>query len=111
MIVRTMDDMRAAFDRMAKHNRLSLTALNDMAAVGAGVLTRFRRKEAPSKHSTRGDTKGTLTPTDLKLSTMLAIIEAAGFEIEIRPRVQDTRRRRVLDAARNTEDTGDSKEE
>lgn len=106
MIVRTMDDMRAALDRMARHNRVSLTTLNGMANVGQGILTRFRRKEAPTKG--KGDKR---TPTDLKISTLMAVIEAAGFEIEIRPRVQAARRQRVLDVARDTENTGDDKGE
>lgn len=106
VVVRNMDDMREAFDRIAKHNRVSLTALNQLANVGQGVLTRFRRKEAPSKVGGGGT-----IPTDLKLSTTLTIIEAAGWEIVLRPVAKGTRRQQVLDAARNTGDTGDSKEE
>lgn len=103
MIVRTMDDMREAFERMARHNRLSLSGLNDMAEVGKGVLTRFRRKEAPTKG--KGAT-GEVSPTDLRLSTVLRIIEAAGFEVELRPRTQVARRQRVLNQARGNGETG-----
>lgn len=98
MIVKTMDDVRDAFDRMAKHNRVSLTALNDLAGAGSGILTRLRRKDVPA----RGGKTGQLSEADIKMSTALRVIQAAGWELVLQPAVRGNRRQQVLDAVRNT---------
>lgn len=98
MIVKNMDDLRDALDRMAKYNRVSLSALNDLARVGAGILTRMRRNDVKTR-STRDD-EVRLIKADMKLSTLLTVVDAAGWEMVLQPKDRPNRRTRVLDAAR-----------
>lgn len=98
MIVKSMDDLRVALDRMARHNRLSLSALNDLAEVGQGILTRLRRKDVKSRSHPGAPQH--IVQADIKFSTLLKVIDTAGWELEFRPKAQPNRRSRVLDAVR-----------
>lgn len=103
MQVRNMDDIREALERMARHNRVSITGLNEMASVaaqvGQGILTRLMRKEVPSRPR-HGETASTVAP-DIKLSTFLRVINSAGWVMELRPVETENRRTRLRAAARN----------
>lgn len=98
MIVRSMDDLRVALDRMAKQNRVSLTALNDLAQIGQGILTRVRRKVVKTQSHPGSPVRD--IEADIKFTTLLKVVESAGWELEFRPKSQPNRRTRVLEAAR-----------
>lgn len=98
MIVKTMDDLRDALDRMCKYNRVSLTGLNDLANIGQGILARLRRTEVKSR-SYPGAPQRDIR-ADIKFSTLLKVVDAAGWEMVFQPKDQPNRRTRVLEAAR-----------
>lgn len=98
VIVKTMDDLRDALDRMCKHNRVSLTALNDLANIGQGILTRLRRKDVKSRSTP--DALPHPIQADIKFSTLLKVVDAAGWDLVLQPKAQPSRRSRVLDAVR-----------
>lgn len=98
MIVKSMDDLRDVLERMANHNRVSLSALNDLAQIGQGILTRLRRKDVQSRSYPESPTR--VIQADIKFSTLIRVVEAAGWEMVFRPKPQQNRRVRVLDAVR-----------
>lgn len=106
MIVRSMDDLRTALDRMAKHNRLSLTALNEVAQIGQGILTRLRRKDVKTRSGPGSPIRD--IQADIKFSTLIRVVESAGWEMEFRPKEQGNRRTRVREAARAQGGVGDT---
>ena len=98
MIVKSLDDMRKALELMAARNKVSMTTLNDLAKVGQGCLSRFMRGEIRvRKGRTLTDEK---TVTDLRLATIIKVVEAADFELIIQPKSTGTRREQVRAAAR-----------
>ena len=104
MIVKTMDDLRAALERMATHNQVSMTGLNELAKIGQGILARLRRGQARTR--SYPDSPVRLIEADIKFTTLLRVIEAAGWEMELRPKSQPNRRTRVLNAVRDENQKG-----
>lgn len=98
MRVRSMKDIREALDKMASYNRVSLTGLNEIAPVGQGILTRLRRDIVPSRPR-KGETETVVEP-DIKLSSWIKVVEAAGWEMVLQPRTTESRRARVRQAVR-----------
>lgn len=98
MIVKSMDDLRTALERMAKYNSLSLTALNELAQIGQGILSRLRRKDVKTRSGPGSPVRE--IQADIKFSTLIRVVESAGWEMEFRPKVQANRRARVREAAR-----------
>lgn len=105
MKITSLDDMRTALVRMAAVNKVSMTTLNDLAKVGSGCLTRFMRVEIRVR-TKEGVLTDERTPTDLRLATIIKVVEAAGYELVIQPKEGSgrTRRQQVLDAARQQGD-------
>lgn len=101
MLITSLEDMRNAITQMAKTNRLSVTALNDLADVAKGSLNRFMRTNVRARRGPKQELTAELVPTDLRIATMLKIVEAAGYEVVIQPKNTKTRRQQVLEAARD----------
>ncbi len=98
MIVGSSDEMRAAIEEMASRNKVSVTVLNNLSGVGQGVLTRYMRKFVPRRIG--GKLVEETTEADIKVGVLLRVIEAAGYELEIRPRETRSRRDRLRSGRR-----------
>lgn len=101
MLITSLEDMRNAITQMAKTNRLSITALNDISNVAKGSLNRFMRTNVRARRGPNQELTAEMVPTDLRVATMLKIVEAAGYEVVIQPKNTKTRRQQVLEAARD----------
>lgn len=93
MRIRNMSDVREVLDKMASHNRVSVTGLNEIAPVGQGILTRLRRPIVPSRPR-QGETTTKVEP-DIKLSSWIKVVEAAGWEMVLQPATKESRRARA----------------
>lgn len=94
MNLNSMADVRESLDRMAAYNKVSITGLNIMAGVAKGILARLRRAEVPSRNRP-GDPTVIIEP-DIKLSTYITVVKAAGWQLTLEPVPLPNRRTRKL---------------
>lgn len=84
----TLEDVPLLLNTMAGANGMTVTALNNKAKIGGGSLI--------------GIAKGTTPHADLRLSGLVAMAEAATFELVIRPQFAGRREARAaLSASRH----------
>lgn len=88
--VHDLEDARQAIRKIAASQNASVSALSDASDLSRGVVNRF----VSNTRKTEGGV------TDIRLSSLLRLINFAGWEIVIRPRDNRPRRTRIREAAR-----------
>lgn len=96
--VASPQDLREAIQKMADANKVSVTTLNGMAGAGLGILRRYLRGR--DRRKLGGVLVEETAETDIKVSVILKTIDAAGFEMVLRPKATAPRRERVRQAQR-----------
>lgn len=97
MIVRNNADGRRAMIKAAESAGISLTQMGKLSGVGLGSVVRFAHNAARSE---AGGTVGKMIDANCHLLTFIRALDAAGYEVVVRPKVTGSRRERRLKALR-----------
>lgn len=106
--IATLQDMRDAIQKLADVNRVSVTTLNNMSGASGGLLRRFLR--VVDRRRINGVLVDETYETDIKFSVLLKAIDAAGYEMQLRPKSSAPRRERVREVQRQARN-GEAPEE
>lgn len=92
MTIGSNQDARDALSRLCQELGISLTALNQMGGIGYASLTRYVYQ---NRKISNGDYA---KENHLNVATFVKAVDAAGYELVVRPKVTGSRRERRLKA-------------
>lgn len=96
--VESPQDLRDAIQKMADANKVSVTTLNQMAGAGLGILRRYLRGR--DRRKLGGVLVEETSETDIKVSVILKTVNAADYELVLRPKPKANRREQVRQVQR-----------
>ena len=96
--VESPQDLRDAIQKMADANKVSVTTLNELAGVALGVLRRYLRGR--DRRKIGGVVVEETAETDIKVSVVLKTVNAADYELILRPKPKGNRREQVRQVQR-----------
>lgn len=97
-IIRDNEDARRAFHGVARELKVSVTALAESAGLSSGSVNRFVFERLHMKSGVRSKT------SNIHLLTLLRVMDNAGYEVVVRPKVPGSRRERRLAALKERGD-------